>query len=168
MPFRVPGSLRTVQISAILSERECLVVSKPKKAGNLVPIWTQDSGIPIDVRVLPELPRQFVTYTHSTNGWTSNEIGVKWLKQIFLPETDQGSLPRLLLLDGHGSHCSVEFMKICWENNTWPFYLRPYTSYICQPLDLACFAFVKGKYRQQIADLARFDDATRCGFSAGT
>ena len=37
--------------------------------------------------------------------------------------------------------------------------LRPHTSHICQPLDLACFAFVKGKYRQQIADLARFDDA---------
>ena len=48
--------------NSIVSERECLVVSKPKKAGNLVPIWIQDSGIPIDIRVLPELPRQFVTH----------------------------------------------------------------------------------------------------------
>ena len=39
------------------------VFVEPKKAGNPVPIWTQDSGIPIDVRVLPELPRQFVTST---------------------------------------------------------------------------------------------------------
>ena len=50
-------------------------------------------------------------------------------------------------------------MKICWENQVWPFYLHPHTSHVCQPLDLSCFAFVKGRYRQEVADLARFDDS---------
>ena len=50
-------------------------------------------------------------------------------------------------------------MKICWENNVWPFYLLPHTSHITQPLDLSCFSFVKSKYRQAIADLASLEDS---------
>ena len=50
-------------------------------------------------------------------------------------------------------------MKICWEHQIWPYYLVPHTSHVTQPLDLSCFAPLKGKYRQVIADLASFDDA---------
>jgi hypothetical protein len=53
-------------------------------------------------------------YTTSENGWTSNEIGVAWLEQIFLPETKpkEGGW-RILILDGHGSHISVDFLWLC-------------------------------------------------------
>ena len=70
-------------------------------------------------------------YTCSEKGWTSNDIGVRWLNDVFLPSTDPGpNIPRLLLLDGHGSHVSVEFMRICWESNVFLYYLIPHSCHV--------------------------------------
>ena len=46
------------------------------------------------------------------NGWTTNALGFHWLTTVFLPETqpEDPSQWRLLLLDGHGSHKSVDFI----------------------------------------------------------
>ena len=98
-------------------------------------------------------------YTTSPSGWTSNDIAIHWLDTCFLPETSTGSGTRLLLLDGHGSHVTVEFMKKCFYNNVWLYYLIPHSSHVLQPLDLTCFAPIKSRYRRQIADLASLDDA---------
>jgi hypothetical protein len=50
-------------------------------------------------------------YTTSENGWTSNDIGIKWLESIFIPDTQPDSDQyRLLILDGHGSHISIDFL----------------------------------------------------------
>jgi DDE superfamily endonuclease/Tc5 transposase DNA-binding domain len=98
-------------------------------------------------------------YTTSTNGWTSNEIGMRWLQDVFIPETTCGLQKRLLLLDGHGSHQTVEFMKKCDDNGIICFYLIPHSSHVLQPLDLACFSLVKSAYRKQVAELAQIDDA---------
>ena len=48
-------------------------------------------------------------YICSENGWTSNEITLRWLENVFLPQTtpdDEGEA-RLLILDGHKSHTTV-------------------------------------------------------------
>ena len=42
----------------------------------------------------------------SQNGWTTDEIGLRWLQKLFIPSTNsrtQGRY-RLLVLDGHDSH----------------------------------------------------------------
>ena len=53
-------------------------------------------------------------YTCSEKGWTSNNIGIRWLKHAFLPSMYPGpDIPRLFLLDGHGSHVSIEFIRVC-------------------------------------------------------
>jgi hypothetical protein len=98
-------------------------------------------------------------YTTSTKGWTSNAICLRWLREIFLPETDRNGQPRILLLDGHGSHVTVEFMWECYQNQVYLVYLIPHSSHILQPLDLACFSALKSRYRSQIAELARFEDS---------
>ncbi|KAI1004859.1 hypothetical protein K3495_g3356 [Podosphaera aphanis] len=67
---------------------------------------------------------------------------------------------RLLLLDGHKSHATHEFMWKCYTNKIVIFYLIPHSSHILQPLDLTCFSSVKAKYRAKIAELSRFDDAS--------
>jgi len=59
-------------------------------------------------------------YTTLENGWTSNQISYGWLERVFLPETKREGRPRLLLLDGHGSHVSIDFMWILKQNNVWP------------------------------------------------
>ena len=50
-------------------------------------------------------------------------------------------------------------MKICWENQVWAFYLIPHSSHALQLLNLACFSFVKSKYRQAITDLVSINDS---------
>jgi 4-hydroxybenzoate polyprenyltransferase len=82
-------------------------------------------------------------FTTSINGWTSNDLGMKWLRQIFLPETAWAGEKRILLLDGHGSHQTIEFMKECVNSNVDYFYLIPHSSHVLQPLDLTCFSLIK-------------------------
>ncbi|KAJ5576338.1 hypothetical protein N7535_003264 [Penicillium sp. DV-2018c] len=58
----------------------------------------------------------------SPNGWTSDEIGLRWLEKHFIPLTISRTKGRyrLLILDGHGSHLTPRFDKICAENNIIP------------------------------------------------
>jgi DDE superfamily endonuclease len=98
-------------------------------------------------------------YTTSNNGWTSNDIGLRWLDEVFLPETENNGETRLLLMDGHGSHTSTQFMWKCYENNVLLVYLIPHSSHVLQPLDLACFSPLKSRYRKQLTELAKFDDS---------
>ena len=99
-------------------------------------------------------------YTASENGWTSNIICVRWLEQVFIPETATNPpRPRLLLLDGHGSHATTEFMWKCFQNNIFLYYLIPHSSHVLQPLDLACFSPLKGAYRAHLLKIANLNDS---------
>ena len=52
-------------------------------------------------------------------GWTNNVYSLEWLREIFIPLTRRGrsiddkSYWRLLILDGHGSHITGEFIFEC-------------------------------------------------------
>ena len=99
-------------------------------------------------------------YTTSENGWTSNGIGLNWLKVIFLPETaprDGGH--RMLVMDGHGSHIAIDFLWLCKQHDVQLVFLPPYSSYLLQPLDLAVFSSMKAHYCSAIAELSYLDDA---------
>ena len=98
-------------------------------------------------------------FAHSPNGWTSSEIAISWLREIFLPQRAQTTTPTLLVMDGHKTHCTLEFMWECFQNNVKVLYLPAHSSHVTQPLDLSCFSTVKKNYRGQIADLAQFDDS---------
>lgn len=86
--------------------------------------------------------------TVSPNGWTSDEIGLHWLQKVFIPETIGWKTGRycLLILDGHGSHLTPDFDKVCCENDIIPVCMPPHSSNYCQPLDVSCFAPLKKAY----------------------
>ena len=68
----------------------------------------------------------------STNGWTTDEIGIRWLEKHFIPHTNsrvRGRF-RLLILDGHGSHLTPQFDRICAENDIIPLFMPTYSSYL--------------------------------------
>lgn len=51
----------------------------------------------------------------SPNGWTDQELGALWLEKDFAPASaefldDPGDY-RLLILDGHNSHCTYHFIS---------------------------------------------------------
>jgi hypothetical protein len=91
-------------------------------------------------------------FTTSKNAYTTNDIGLQWLLKVFIPRTTpkDPSQPRLLILDGHGSHVSMEFMSSCIQNNISLIYLIAHASHILQPLDLTVFSPLKRKYRSLV------------------
>jgi hypothetical protein len=99
-------------------------------------------------------------YTTGAKGWTTNPIGLQWLKQVYLPSTSpsQGKY-RLLFIDGHGSHAGFNFMSVCYQNNVLAYWLPPHSSHVLQPLDLTCFSPLKGAYRKHLRNVADLDDA---------
>jgi DDE superfamily endonuclease/Tc5 transposase-like DNA-binding protein len=66
-----------------------------------------DAGLPGDWRIAV-----------SENGWTNDELGLFWLKNVFHEHTQHHTVGKywLLLLDGHGSHLTPEFDDFCKEN----------------------------------------------------
>jgi DDE superfamily endonuclease/Tc5 transposase DNA-binding domain/helix-turn-helix, Psq domain len=88
----------------------------------------------------------------SPNGWTSDEIGVRWLIKHFVPLTvnrTKGNY-RLLILDGHGSHLTPKFDEICSQNDIIPICMPAHSSHLLQPLDIGCFAVLKRSYGQLV------------------
>ncbi|KAL8296578.1 hypothetical protein RB600_001864 [Gaeumannomyces tritici] len=103
-------------------------------------------------------------FTATDNGWTTDFTGLEWLQKVFLPRT-QPLTPeaRLLILDGHGSHVTKEFMSLCLRNNVFLLYLPAHTSHVLQPLDLSIFSPLKQAYRQKIGFQALFTCSTVVG-----
>jgi hypothetical protein len=93
----------------------------------------------------------------SNNGWTTDEIGLRWLEKHFIPHTNSRvrGRYRLLILDGHGSHLTPQFDRICTENNIIPLCMPAHSSHLLQPLDVGCFAPLKRAYGRFVSDLAR-------------
>ena len=80
----------------------------------------------------------------NTNGWTSNEHGLQWLRQVFEPETREkaNGKPRLLICDGHDSHITAKWIAHCMKNIIF-MVLPPHSSHLTQPLDVEVFSPLK-------------------------
>ena len=108
--------------------------------------WYEQPKLPLDTRL-----------EVSPNGWTSNEIGLRWLKNLFIPMTTHRTIGkyRLLVMDGHGSHLSPQFDQIYSENNIIPICMPPHSSNKLQPLDVGCFRGLKGAYGSLVKQKTR-------------
>jgi DDE superfamily endonuclease/Tc5 transposase-like DNA-binding protein/Psq-like protein len=93
----------------------------------------------------------------SENGWTTDEIGLRWLEKLFIPATTSRTRGRyrLLVLDGHGSHLTPHFDRLCEQNDIIPICMPPHSSHLLQPLDIGCFAPLKRAYGGLIERKAR-------------
>jgi hypothetical protein len=103
----------------------------------------------------PTIPHDWVINV-SDNGWTDNKLGLKWLKHFdeHTKERTVGS-HRLLVLDGHESHNSVEFHQYCEEHKIITLRMPPHSSHLLQPLDVGCFAPLKKAYSRQAERMMR-------------
>ena len=102
-----------------------------------------------------DIPRDWAIAV-SDNGWTNNELGVEWLKHFNAhTKTRVIGARRLLVLDGHESHHSLEFQELCKENNIYTLCMPPHSSHLLQPLDVGCFSPLKRAYSREIEALIR-------------
>jgi hypothetical protein len=93
----------------------------------------------------------------SPNGWTSDEISLRWLEKLFIPTTSSRikGVYRLLILDGHGSYLTPRFDEICEENKIIPKCMPPHSSHVLQPLDIGCFAVLERAYGRLVESKMR-------------
>ena len=71
--------------------------------------------------------------------------GLEWLRRCFEPGTWEKANGRwrILILDGHGSHITLDFIKHCRDHKIILLRLVPHTSHLCQPLDVSLFSPLK-------------------------
>jgi hypothetical protein len=100
-----------------------------------------------------DLPRDWVIQVSPT-GWTNNDLALAWLEHFDLHAPSIGAW-RLLIIDGHESHCAVEFQERCKEKKIITLCMPPHSSHLLQPLDVACFAPLKRAYGDGVSALAR-------------
>lgn len=102
-----------------------------------------------------QFPRDWRIHT-SDNGWTTNEIGLDWIKHFDMYTKDRTKgVYRLLVLDGHESHHSSEFEKYCQAQKIITLCMPPHSSHFLQPLDVGCFGPLKASYSKQIEKMMR-------------
>lgn len=92
----------------------------------------------------------------SENGWTTNEIGLDWLKHFdkHTIRQTQGT-HRLLILDGHESHTNLNFKQYCEQQRIVTLCMPPHSSHLLQPLDVGCFGPLKHAYGAQIQQMMK-------------
>ncbi|TIC95880.1 Tigger transposable element-derived protein 2 [Colletotrichum higginsianum] len=161
-----PGSRAWVSIieciSALGHALDPLIIYKGKTV--------QQQWFPLDLG-----PYEGWQFTATENGWTTDDTAVEWLQKVFIPQTipqtaSQGKEgqegkeeARLLVVDGHGSHTTTDFMWLCYINNIHLLFLPPHTSHVLQPLDQSVFSPVKAAYRKELGYLSQWNDSTIVG-----
>jgi hypothetical protein len=91
-------------------------------------------------------------FTASEKGWTDNEIALNWLHDIFIPQTEPlNGRMRLLIVDGHGSHETDDFLYSCFKHRIFIVFLPSHASHVLQPLDVAVFSSLKTAYRSRLS-----------------
>ncbi|KAF5344348.1 hypothetical protein D9758_013264 [Tetrapyrgos nigripes] len=96
----------------------------------------------------------------SPNGWTDQQLGAMWLEKDFEPNTrPDPSLEdqikwRLLILDGHNSHCTFRFCNFAEEHRILVICLPPHTTHALQPCNVGVFGPVAKKWKSLVTKLA--------------
>ena len=91
-------------------------------------------------------------FSVSQSGWTNDDLGVAWLKQVFDPTTSEKARRnyRLLILDGHGSHVTTRFLDYCDDNRILVLVYPPHATHTLQPLDISCFKPLSQSYSNEL------------------
>jgi hypothetical protein len=104
-------------------------------------IYQSASGSIQDTWLQAMRPEDRVYISSSPSGWTNNDIGLSWLKKVFDRSTKEkaGRSYRLLILDGHGSHLTMDFIEYCDRNRILLAVYPPHSTHTLQPLDVVMF-----------------------------
>ncbi len=87
----------------------------------------------------------------SDTGYTNDELSLHWLKHFDEhSKKAQKGVKRLLILDGHGSHHTYQFIRYYNTHDIIPFSLPPHLTHILQPLDVAVFQPLKAYHAKAV------------------
>ena len=88
----------------------------------------------------------------SDNGWTTDQLCLDWLEDVFELYTKDltKGIYRLLILDGYSSHLTPTLDQYYTEYKIIPMCKPPGSSHLLQPLDVSCFSILKRSYGRHI------------------
>jgi hypothetical protein len=94
-------------------------------------------------------------YACNESGYTDSNISLQWFKRVFDPETKEraNGRPHVLILDGFGTHETLEILEYCFANSIILCRLPSHTSHKLQPCNVAAFGPLKTTYRDQAEQL---------------
>lgn len=90
-------------------------------------------------------------YNRSCSGWFDAHLFTEWFMEIALPyfrKLPKG--PKVLVGDNLASHLTIPVIQKCIENDIRFVFLPPNSTHLTQPLDVAVFAPMKRKWREQV------------------
>ena len=102
-----------------------------------------------------EQSKEEAYFASSNNGWTSDALGLEWLRKVFCPHTaaKAGNRRRLLIVDGYSSYINISFIEYCDKMRIFLLVLSPHSTHRLQPLDVSLFAPLATFYTQQLQQL---------------
>ena len=89
-------------------------------------------------------------YAKSPNGYMDEELFKAWFSKLFIPHTAHLG-KRMLIIDGHGSHLSLEIIDKARAADVILYCLPPHTTHVLQPLDVGLYSPLKS-YFSRITD----------------
>jgi hypothetical protein len=109
---------------------------------NVRDIWVED--------IQPEQHQVYVA--SSPSGWTNERLGLAWLKDVFDANTKSKARRkwRLLIVDGHGSHITRQFIDHCIKNRIFLAILPPHSTHQLQPLDVVMYSPLSAAYSSEL------------------
>ncbi|KAK4095700.1 DDE-domain-containing protein [Parathielavia hyrcaniae] len=127
------------------------VIEAISAAGHKVPPFSILPGQLLKVKHIDNTLDDGSSLTTSPSGYTDDQIALEWFDHW-----ERNSRPfnreeeRLLVLDNHGSHCTIEFFQRCVTANVILFLLPPHTTHLVKPLDVGIFQICKHVHQQHI------------------
>ncbi|KAJ7595276.1 DDE superfamily endonuclease-domain-containing protein [Mycena floridula] len=95
----------------------------------------------------------------SPKGWTAQELGFLWLKKDFAPQTAlhlaNPTDYRLLILDGHNSHCTFNFSDFAEKHRIIVLCLPSHMTHALQPCDVGVFGPLAAKWKSRVSAMNR-------------
>ena len=94
----------------------------------------------------------------SPKGWTDQELGSLWLEKDFEPKTAARNISgkhRLLILDGHNSHCTHKFLHFAHKHDILVLCLPSHTTHALQPCDVGVFGPLATAWKAEVAKASR-------------
>ncbi|KXX82291.1 Pogo transposable element with ZNF domain [Madurella mycetomatis] len=129
--------------------------------GYILPPFIIFEGQRIQHAWIPDKVDKDIVIQVSPNGWADYNIALNWLQHF-----DRYTAPRalskyrLLILDGHASHVSPQFVEYCVSHDIVPLCLPPHSTHELQPLDVGIFGPLAKSYCSQVSQGA-LPSATR-------
>jgi hypothetical protein len=99
-----------------------------------------------------EVGKHEIFFSNSPTRWSNNNIELAWLEQVFERHMKAKARReyRLLILDGHCSHVTSDFINFCDSNRILLAIFPSHATYSLQPLDVVAFAPLSQYYTQEL------------------